>query len=126
MLEVAATRGLLRSRGRQRTDSTKILADVRLLNRMEFVGEVLRTALEALAGQEQRWLRRYGERIDSWHGQLPGADREEWLRQVGADGFFHRAPARQRLRHRGGPCRGRRGPRRRPRRSRPPHHRGRG
>jgi hypothetical protein len=76
------------------------LADVRLLNRMEFVGEVLRTALEALAaahpswlqevlaGQEQRWLRRYGERIDSWHGELPGADREEWLRQVGEDGFF--------------------------------------
>uniref|UniRef100_UPI00146E20D3 transposase n=1 Tax=Nonomuraea coxensis TaxID=404386 RepID=UPI00146E20D3 len=68
--------------------------------RMEFVGEVLRTALEALAaaypswleevlaGQEERWLRRYGERIDSWHGDLPGADREQWLRQVGEDGFF--------------------------------------
>ena len=100
VLEAAVSRGLLRSRGRQRTDSAKILADVRLLNRMEFVGEVLRTALEALAvahpswleealaGQEERWLGRYGERIDSWHGELPGADREQWLRQVGEDGFL--------------------------------------
>ncbi|MFI9848723.1 IS1182 family transposase [Nonomuraea sp. NPDC051941] len=116
VLEVAAARGLLRPGGRQRTDSTKILADVRLLNRMEFVGEVLRTALEALAvahpswleealaGQEERWLRRYGERIDAWHGDLPGADREQWLRQVGQDGFLlleeiddARAPAWLRL-----------------------------
>jgi transposase len=100
VLQVAVSRGLLRPRGRQRTDSTKILADVRLLNRMEFVGETVRTALEALAvahpswlqevlaGQEERWLDRYAERIDSWHGQLPGTDREQWLRQAGQDGLF--------------------------------------
>ncbi|MBB5784309.1 transposase [Nonomuraea jabiensis] len=56
VLEAAAARGLLRPRGRQRTDSTKVLADVRLLNRMEFVGEVLRTALEALAAAHPSWL----------------------------------------------------------------------
>ena len=41
--------GLLRAGGRQRTDSTHVLAAVRTLNRMEFVGETLRAALEALA-----------------------------------------------------------------------------
>ena len=40
---------LLRAGGRQRTDSTHVLAAVRTLNRMEFVGETLRAALEALA-----------------------------------------------------------------------------
>ena len=41
--------GLLRAGGRQRTDSTHVLAAVRTLNRMEFAGETLRAALEALA-----------------------------------------------------------------------------
>ena len=53
VLEVVLARlsdaGLLRAGGRQRTDSTHVLAAVRTLNRMEFVGETLRAALEALA-----------------------------------------------------------------------------
>ena len=48
--------GLLRSGGRQRTDSTHVLAAVRTLNRMEFVGETLRAALEALAAAAPAWL----------------------------------------------------------------------
>ena len=46
--------GLLRAGGRQRTDSTHVLASVRTLNRMEFVGETLRSALEALAAAGSR------------------------------------------------------------------------
>ena len=41
--------GLLKSRGRQRTDSTHVLAAVRMLNRLERVGETLRATLNALA-----------------------------------------------------------------------------
>ncbi len=51
-----------------------MLAAVRTLNRMEFVGETLRAALEALAAAAPGWLDpltgsswgdRYGARIDS-------------------------------------------------------------
>jgi transposase len=100
VLEAAAQRGLLRRGGRQRTDSTQVVGDVRQLNRMEFVGETLRAALEALAVaapdwlegvlacRESDWLRHYGERIDSWHYPLATADRTAWSQQVGGDGFF--------------------------------------
>src|SRR5262249_38064679 len=37
--------GLIRPRGRQRTDSTHVLAAVRVLNRLERVGETMRAAL---------------------------------------------------------------------------------
>ncbi|GAB2741568.1 IS1182 family transposase [Kitasatospora kifunensis] len=88
--------GLLRSGGRQRTDSTHVLAAVRTLNRMEFVGESLRAALEALAAAAPQWLaalvdggwvERYGARIDSY--RFPKGDnvRQEWAGQVGRDGF---------------------------------------
>ena len=52
----AVRAGLLRAGGRQRTDSTHVLAAVRTLNRMEFVGETLRAALEALAAAAPGWL----------------------------------------------------------------------
>ena len=49
LLERLRGLGLLKAGGRQRTDSTHVLASVRTLNRMEFVGETPRAALEALA-----------------------------------------------------------------------------
>lgn len=99
VLEAAASMRLLRRGGPQRTDSTRVVADVRLLNRMEFVAETLRAALEALAAaapdwleqilaaRETNWLDWYGERVDSWHQPLEEQDRDGWLRQVGEDGF---------------------------------------
>lgn len=48
--------GLLEAGGRQRTDSPHVLAAVPTLNRMEFVGERLRAALEALAVVAPSWL----------------------------------------------------------------------
>jgi transposase len=48
---------LIRARGRQRTDSTHILAAVRALNRIEVVGETMRHALNTLAGVAPEWLR---------------------------------------------------------------------
>jgi transposase len=49
-------RGLIKTRGRQRTDSTHVLADVRRLNRLERVGETLRAALNELATIAPEWL----------------------------------------------------------------------
>jgi transposase len=47
---------LLRERGRQRTASTHVLAAVRLLSRLELVGETLRHGLEVLAEAAPAWL----------------------------------------------------------------------
>ena len=50
-------RQLIKARGRQRTDSTHILAAVRALNRLEVVGETIRHALNTLAVVAPDWLR---------------------------------------------------------------------
>jgi transposase len=50
-------RKLLKSQGKQRTDSTHILANIRELNRIEFVGETLREALNELATVAPAWLK---------------------------------------------------------------------
>lgn len=97
ILDRCAERGLLRAGGRQRTDSTHVLAAVRTLNRMEFVGETLRAALEVLAASAPAWLTplidaswadRYGARIDSY--RFPKGDdvRTRWAEQVGRDGYL--------------------------------------
>ena len=44
MLERFKAQGLLKARGKQRTDSTHVLAAIRTLNRLECVGETLRAA----------------------------------------------------------------------------------
>jgi transposase len=49
-------RGLLKTRGRQRPDSTHVLAAIRVLNRLELVGETLRHALNCLAVVAPDWL----------------------------------------------------------------------
>jgi hypothetical protein len=96
VLERLSAAGLLRAGGRQRTDSTHVLASVRTLNRMEFVGETLRAALEALAAAAPDWLiplidagwaDRYGARIDSYRFPKGEETRARWLGQVGRDGF---------------------------------------
>jgi transposase len=67
--------GLLKSRGKQRTDSTHVLAAVRQLNQVELVGESVRACVEALAVADPDWVRacldaswqyRYAARVDSW------------------------------------------------------------
>src|SRR3954453_4559721 len=55
MLDVAHDAGLLKARGRQRTDSTHVLAAVRALNRLELLAETLRAALNAIAGVAPDW-----------------------------------------------------------------------
>ncbi len=48
--------GLVKAGGRQRTDSTHVLARIRGLNRLELAGETVRAALEALAAAVPDWL----------------------------------------------------------------------
>lgn len=47
---------LIKVKGKARTDSTHILATIRNLNRLEYVGETLRAALNALAVVHPNWL----------------------------------------------------------------------
>lgn len=87
--------GLIRERGRQRTDSTHVLAAVRVLNRLERVGETLRAALNELAVIAPEWLQalappewyeRYAKRVENY--RLPKTDvaREDLARVIAADG----------------------------------------
>src|SRR5207302_1329881 len=56
MLERCRALGLLTARGQQRTDSTHVLAAIRVLNRLELVAETLRAALNAVATVAPAWL----------------------------------------------------------------------
>jgi transposase len=56
LLTACRTRGLLRARGRQRTDSTHVLGALRVVNRLEAVAETLRSALNAIAVVAPEWL----------------------------------------------------------------------
>jgi transposase len=88
-------RGLLKVRGRQRTDSTHVLAAIRVLNRRELVGETLRHALNSLAVVAPDWLRahapsewfdRYGTRVEHYHLPNTTAARVALAATIGADG----------------------------------------
>jgi transposase len=87
--------GLVRAGGRQRTDSTHVLAAIRSLNRLELAGESVRAALEALAAAAPDWLagvidaswqQVYGQRIDTL--RLPASETAvtKLAEQYGRDG----------------------------------------
>lgn len=87
--------GLVRGRGKQRTDSTRILAVVRGLNRLELVGEAMRHALDTLATVAPEWLRehvheewtpRYIRRLDDHRLPKSNEERQAEAERIGADG----------------------------------------
>src|SRR5436305_3594268 len=97
LLERCYALGLLKARGQQRTDSTHVLAAVRVLNRLALVAETLRAALNAAATVAPAWLQaitplawyeRYSRRIEE--SRLPKAttEREAYAHTVGEDGFM--------------------------------------
>jgi len=97
LLDAAREGGLLKARGRSRTDSTHVLAAVRHLNRLELVGETLRAALNALAVAAPDWLRavapadwhkRYDRRVEDMRLPEAGSKRDAYAIQVGTDGFM--------------------------------------
>lgn len=96
LLDCFKAKGLLKARGRQRTDSTAVLAAIRTLNRLECVGETLRHALNRLARAAPEWLRphldpawaeRYGPRFDEYRLPKGDAARQALAEQIGRDGF---------------------------------------
>lgn len=96
MLERFKERGLVKARGRQRTDSTHVLSAVRACNRAELVGETLRAALNELAVAapewtrtfaHPRWFERYGRRVEDYRLPKGKAAREAYVLEVGEDGF---------------------------------------
>ena len=97
LLERCRALGLLKARGRQRTDATHVLASVRAMNRLELLAESLRAALNEIASAVPEWLRgvapaawygRYGRRVEDTRLPHVEAEREAYALAVGADGFF--------------------------------------
>ena len=95
VLEVAAAHRLLKAGGRQRTDSTHVLAAARAMNRIECVHETLRHALEVLALAVPEWLpaqapphwaEAYGRRAFDERLPRTAAKRAAWVQQIGEDG----------------------------------------
>jgi len=95
MLEQFKAQGLLKARGKQRTDSTHVLAAIRTQKSLESVGETLRAALNAVATVAPEWLReqatpewfdRYSTRMEE--SRLPKGQeaREQYAELIGADG----------------------------------------
>src|SRR3989440_744164 len=96
LLARCRTMGLLTVRGQQRTDSTHVLAAIRVMNRLELVAETLRAALNALATVAPTWLQalappvwyeRYGTRIEDTRLPQGQAKRDAYAQMVGEDGF---------------------------------------
>jgi transposase len=88
--------GLLKARGRQRTDSTHVLAAIQTLNRLECVGETMRQALNALAVAAPDWLQawvppvwfeRYRRRFEEFRLPPGRPERYALAELIGADGF---------------------------------------
>jgi transposase len=95
LLTLARTQGLLKARGRQRTDSTHVVAAIRVLNRLERVGETLRAALNSLAIGAPAWLQalaplewydRYNHRVENYHLPRSEEARKALAAIIGADG----------------------------------------
>ena len=95
MLSQFRERGWIKERGKQRTDSTHVLAAIRSVNRLECVGETMRHALNILAEVAPDWLiehikpewaKRYQSRFSDF--RLPKSDtsRIELAEEIGSDG----------------------------------------
>ena len=95
LLAFCRRRGFLNARGRQRTDSTHVLAAVRQLSRLELVGETLRAALNEIATTAPEWLQqvapaawyeRYSQRVEASRLPSNSTQQQEYAQQVGEDG----------------------------------------
>jgi transposase len=90
-------RGWIKERGKQRTDSTHVLAAVRAVNRLECVGETMRHALNILAEVAPDWLleqmkpewsKRYQSRFSDFRLPKSEKSRVELAEEIGADGRY--------------------------------------
>ena len=99
LLERFRAHKLLRERGKQRTDSTHVLAAVHALNRLSCAGQTFRHALNVLATvapdwflehSQPEWVERYAKSFEVDHTIKPSKQtaREALEREVAADGLF--------------------------------------
>lgn len=96
MLAQFQEQGYVKGQGKQRTDSTHVLAATRHLNRLEVVGETMRQALNILAEVAPAWLRlhmvvpawyqRYGPRFEQSRLPRRKAEQKRLAEQIGQDG----------------------------------------
>jgi len=96
MLELFREKKLLKAKGKQRTDSTHVLAAIRVMNRLETVVETMRAALNQLATAAPEWLagispnewfERYSLRAERSRLPSTAKARVAFIAQVGDDGF---------------------------------------
>jgi transposase len=96
LLSVCKERGWLKAGGKQRTDSTHVLARVRSLSNLECVGETLRAVLDDLAALAPDWLvqhitsdwfERYSHRVENYRLPKAESQRTALAQQIGADGL---------------------------------------
>jgi transposase len=94
-LDLFRDAGLLKSRGKQRTDSTHVLAAIRDLNRLELVGETMRHVLDVLAmaapdwlltHADRAWVDRYATRMEEYRLPKEKSKRVALAEQIGQDG----------------------------------------
>ena len=95
MLTHFKAQGLIKPRGKQRTDSTHVLAAIRNLNRLELVGRTLQHALNTLAQLAPDWLRaqitpdwfdRYSRQLDEYRLPKGEQERQTLAEVIGRDG----------------------------------------
>lgn len=89
--------GLIRAGGKQRTDSTHVIAAVAALNRLELAGEAVRAAVEALTAAHPGWVaqricvsdwtRRYGTPMTSWRPPASKAKQDKLAAAYARDGY---------------------------------------
>ena len=96
MLEHFKARGLVKARGKQRTDSTHVLGAVHDLHLLELVAETLIATLNDLAAivpdwlkdvAQPAWFKRYAHRIEDYGLPKTKEKREVFALEVGHDGF---------------------------------------
>jgi transposase len=97
LLARLAADGLAGAGGRQRTDSTHVVAAVAALNRLELAGESVRAALEALTAAHPDWVaqricvpdfaRRYATPLTSWRPPASQAKQDELAIAYARDGY---------------------------------------
>ncbi len=96
MLAFFVERKWLKAKGKQRTDSTHILAAVRNLNRLEIVGETLHHTLNMLAQVDPVWLKtqitpdwfdRYSRRFSDFRLPKAKGTRIALAEIIGKDGY---------------------------------------
>lgn len=97
-LKLCKERKLIKTRGRQRTDSTHVMAAIRSLNHLENVGRTFQHALNTVAAVEPDWMRaqlqdewsewpkRYERRLDEYRLPKGQSARTEMAVQIGLDG----------------------------------------